>query len=314
MGALSSAEPVLDVPRSSPSACVPQRCVAVLMDASPAAANAAWRAALLARDRAAPLHLLDVAAHARGRDEAQARLRELGSQLQQRLHVTVSTGVAGGRLREQLDGLYARAGLVVLASPRDAAWRSLLLGSLPERIQRILPVPVLVVRRPAFASYRRVLVPVKLDGHAVDLIAAARGMSRDPRLRVFHVLDAERDGSIRLAGASERTLRMQQHRRTRSAYTALNDLIARAGAHEQGAAALVSRGHVPTRVLEIARAGNAQLMVLGKERRSLLADLLFGGVTRRLLEDGDADVLVLPLRDGTREAEWDVLRWHWPVA
>ncbi|RYF40234.1 MAG: universal stress protein [Comamonadaceae bacterium] len=289
MGALSSTEPSLDVLCPSPSRREQERCVVVLMDAGPAAANAAWRAALLARDRAAPLHLLHVRADARGLDEARALL-------------------------QQLAAWSGRAGIVVVPESRGGLWPDLLLGSLAERIQRTLPLPVLVVRRPAFASYRRVLVTVKLDADAVHLIAAARSVSRDPRMRVFHVLDTAQDGSIRLAGASERTLRMQQHRRARTAYTALNELIARAGAHEQGAAALVSRGHVPTRVLEIARSGNAQLIVLGKERRSLFADLLFGGVTQRLLADADTDLLVLPVEDGSRAAERDVLRWHWPVA
>ncbi|RYF15279.1 MAG: universal stress protein [Comamonadaceae bacterium] len=314
MGALSSPEPTLDVLRPSLPACVQERCVVVLMDASPAAANAAWRAALLARDRAAPLHLLHVRADARGPDDTGALLRELANQLQQRLHVAASAGAVAGKPREALAGLSGRAGLVVLPAARGKLWPDLFLGSLAERIQRALPLPLLVVRRPAFSSYRRVLVPVKLDGDAVRLIAAARSVSRDPRMRVFHVLDAAQDGSIRLAGASERTVRMQQHRHTRTAYAALNELITRAGAHEQGAAALVSRGHVPTRVLEIARSGNAQLIVLGKERRSLLADLLFGGVTRRLLADADTDVLVLPVEDGSRVPERDVLGWHFDPA
>lgn len=314
MGALSSTEPMLDVVRPSLPACARERCVVVLMDASPAAANAAWRAALLARDRAAPLHLLHVCADARGRDDTRTLLQELANQLRQRLHVEASAGAVAGKLREALAGLSGRAGLIVLPGTRRKLWPDLFLGTLAERVQRALPLPMLVVRRPAFASYRRVLVPVKLDGDAVRLIAAARSVSRDPRMRVFHVLDAAQDGSIRLAGASERTVRMQRHRHTRTAYTALNELIARAGAHEQGAAALVSRGHVPTRVLEIARSGNAQLIVLGKERRSLLADLLFGGVTQRLLADADTDVLVLPVEDGSRVPERDVLSWHWPVA
>lgn len=299
MGALSSPEPTLDVLPP----CLQERCVVVLMDASPAAANAAWRGALLARDRGAPLHLLQVRADARGPDAVGPLLQELANQLQQRLHVAATAGAVAGKLHEHLAAWSGRAGLVVLPESRGNLWPDLLLGSLAERIQRTLPVPILVVRRPAFASYRRVLVTVKLDADAVHLIAAARSVSRDPRMRVFHVLDATQDGSIRLAGASERTLRMQQHRHTRRAYATLNELIARAGAHEQGAAALVSRGHVPTRVLEIVRAGNTQLVVAGQEQRSLPARLLFGSTTRRLLADAEADVLVLPVRQrGLRAA------------
>src|SRR5690606_4915826 len=173
-------------------------------------------------------------------------------------------------------------------------------------------LPMLVVRRPAFTSYRRVLVPVKLDADAVALIGAARSVSRDPRMRVFHVLDTAHEGVLRLADTSERALRLQRHRRSRTAYTVLNP---RSGAHEQGASALISFGHVPARVLEIARAGGAQLIVAGKERRSLLAELFFfGGVTQRLLADAEADVLVLPVPERTRTAERDGLPFQRPVA
>jgi nucleotide-binding universal stress UspA family protein len=112
---------------------------------------------------------------------------------------------------------------------------------------------------------------------------------------VFHVLDTWQDGALRLADASERALRLQRQHHSRRAYSALEEIIRCAGAHEQGTASLVSFGHVAARVLAIARAGNAQLIVAGKERRSLLSELFFPSLTQRLLLDATADVLVLPI-------------------
>jgi len=315
LGASLLPEPSLDVFRPPGAAPAQGLCVLAAVDASPAGTHAAWRAALVARDRGAALHLLSVQADARELDAADAALQELAAHVQQRLLVPTTATAAAGRLCDRLAELAAGAGLVVLPWTTGRKVRDLLLGSLPERVFRALPLPlpVLVVRRPALASYRRVLVPVKLDADAVLLIAAARSVSRDPRMRVFHVLDTAQEGSLRLAGTSERALRLQRHRRSRTAYATLNELIARAGAPE-AAAALVSWGHVPARVLEIARSGDTQLIVAGKERSSLLADLFFGGITQRLLCDAQSDLLVLPVPERSTVARWEAVRGPWPVA
>jgi nucleotide-binding universal stress UspA family protein len=47
-------------------------------------------------------------------------------------------------------------------------------------------------------------------------------------------------------------------------------------------------------VLARERALRAELLVLGKRRRGLLADFFLGGVTQRVLAAAKADVLVLP--------------------
>jgi nucleotide-binding universal stress UspA family protein len=293
---------------------LPWRCVLAVTDLSPAGTNAAWRAALVARDRGVPLQLVNVQPDARSLSAVERMLQELAQHLQQRLHVTVSATAVAGELRAQLAECAAGAALLVLPWSRGNPLLDAVFGSAAERVFRAVSLPLLLVKRPAFTSYRRVLVPVKLDAGAALLIAAARSMSRDPRMRVFHVLDTGSEGSLRIADASERVVRLHRQRRSRSAYSALNDLITHTGAHEQGAAALVSFGHVPARVLEIARAGNAQLIVAGKERRSALAGFICGGVTQRLLAEADADVLVLPVEQGSRSAERSDFHVQWPVA
>jgi nucleotide-binding universal stress UspA family protein len=319
VGAFSLLERRLEISRfanDTPAAsaggagCAPMqgRCVLGVTDLTPEGANAAWRAGLVARDRGVPLHLLCVQADARGIAGVEAAVRNLARQLQQRLHVVTSASCMAGSLRDHVAAFSERAGLLVLPWRRGNALIDAVLGTLPERIYRTLFIPMLVVRQPAFSSYRRVLVPVKLEGDAVSMITAARNVSRDPRMRVFHVLGTSHEESLRVADVSERALRLQRQHRSRAAYTMLNEFIARAGAHE-GAAALVSFGHVPTRVLEIARANRAQLLVLGKARRSLLSELFFASLSKSLLSNAEADVLVLPVDEGTRAVHEGFQTW-----
>jgi nucleotide-binding universal stress UspA family protein len=63
----------------------------------------------------------------------------------------------------------------------------------------------------------------------------------------------------------------------------------------QEAHALVSAALEFSRGADVEEAMLHDLVVVGKRQQSLLADLLRGGVTRRLLSHGRADTLVLPM-------------------
>ena len=235
------------------------RSVVTLADATPAGQQAAWRGALVARDLGLPLELLDAD------DDAAGRLARLAP----------------------------RAGLLVLPYRRGHPVADCLLGTAPERIFRSVSVPTLVVKGPATTSYRRVLVPVELDEDAAHLIHAARCLSRAPRIRVLHVLDRGQEHSLRLADAPEQALRSQRQRRSRAAYAVLQRAISGAGASDR-TAALVSFGDAGTRVMEVARASRAQLVVLGKRGLSAIEQLFTTSVSNRLIRGGGADVLLLP--------------------
>ncbi|TFZ05699.1 hypothetical protein EZ313_03285 [Ramlibacter henchirensis] len=271
------------------------RCVVVLSDTTLDGINAVWRAALIARDLGMPMHLLQVNA---GEDlpSARARAGRLARQAQHRLGVAAAGNAAQGDVRELLAGLAPPPGLVVLPYERGNAFTECLFGTAAERLFRSVFMPTLVVRRPASARYRRVLVPVTLDDAAAALIGAAQRISRDPRIRVMHVLGTSQEQTLRIADAPEHSLRMQRQRRSSDAYRELNRLIAGAGALER-AAALVSFGHPAMRVLEVARASRSQLVVVGKQKGSILGQLLADGVCHRVISEGSADVLMLPLPD-----------------
>ena len=269
--------------------------ILALTDPTPDGVNAAWRAGLVARDRGVPLQLLCVHSDASERASVQTAVRELADRIRRRLHVPACADRVPGVLHEQLRARSERAGLLVVPWKRGNPLVDLLLGSQAERLFRSLFLPTLVVRRPALGSYRRVLVPVKLDADASTLVKAARSMSRGPRMQVLHVVDTWEDSVLRRAGVPEPAVRLQRQHRSRHASSALDEIIRRAGAHEEGASAQVSMGHVSACVLRTARAGDAQLIVAGRERRSLLAELLLPSVTQRLLLEAAADVLVLPV-------------------
>ena len=287
-----------DMPQAGPNPAVPHMGrVVALVDDTPAAANAAWRAALVARTQGVPLQLLHLHPERDSPDALHAQAQDLARRVQARLGVDVECSVRPGRPTELAQHLPAQAGLLVVPYQRRHLLVESIVGTLPERIFRCVSVPVLVVKRAAIANYRRVLVPVKLDADAVPMIRWARSLSRDPRPRVLHVLDTGTEQSLRIADAPERSLRMQRQRRCRQAYAELHEIITWASRDtNESAAAVITFGHAPSRVLEIARARHAQLVVVGKQHRSIFSELFDEGVPHRLVATGHADVLLHPLR------------------
>lgn len=265
--------------------------VLAIVDSSPNGINAAWRAALVARDHGRPLHLVSIQPHAADRRAAKSALWDLARQLKRRIQVRAKTTAVTGELRDRVVALAAGNELVVVPWQAAASWADKVLGTPAERMLRWLTVPVLIARRPAIFSYRRVLAPVKLEAEAESQIIAARYMARGQRLRVLHVLEAGPEGSLRLADVSDHTVSLHRQLRLERAYTEMNAMLERTGA---GAVGFVAFGNVSRQVLDAARGHNAQLVVVGTGRRSVFSDVLCGGLVQDLIREAEADLLVLP--------------------
>lgn len=278
------------------------RSVLAITDLSAAGTNAAWRAALVARDRGVPLDLLSLQQRPAAVPEALAALQDLARELRERLHIAVSAQAMAGELQREGAQAAMDAGLLVIAAGRGNLLGDWILGTRAERLVRRCRTPVLVVRRPAFTSYRNVVVPVELRAEAGTLIAAARALSRDPQMKVLHIVGTAHEEAMRLADVPEKVIHAQRQTTAERARRTLAELIAATGAHEDGAVPVVSFGHAPTSVLEDELARGAELLVVGKRPRPALADLLVGGVAQRVLSATRSDVLVVQLAPSARLA------------
>ena len=268
--------------------------VLALIDGSASGLNAGWRAALVARDHGRPLHLATIHPPDADPQAARSLLRDLARQLEQRIQVEAKTTAVAGEWRERASALAAGKDLVVVPRQAGATWADKVLGTLPERMLRWIDVPLLVVRRHAISSYRRVLAPVKLEAGAERQLAAARYMARAQRLSVLHVLESGPEGSLRLADVSDHAVSIHRQVRLEKAYAEMNAMINRTGARAAGAQAYVAVGHVSRQVLDAARGHNAQLIVVATRRRSVFGDVLCGGLVQDLVREAEADLLFLP--------------------
>jgi nucleotide-binding universal stress UspA family protein len=264
--------------------------------ASPAGLNAARRAALVATQLGADLNILYPAPQARAVSRGGDRVRELADDIRQRTGIKVAVETVKGSVLRHAVALSRDAAVVVLPSCRGNPLREWIMGTQAERLIRLCRAPVLVVKRPALLAYRRVLVPLDLDHHAVRLIGLAASLSRGLRLKVLHAIDADDEKALRaIDGSDEAVCSLRQHRAHR-AYLALHRLIAAAQIGAAGAEASIEFGGAAAVVLDRAAAWDAELVVIGKAQRGMLADYFLGGLTQRILARARADVLVHPHR------------------
>jgi len=276
--------------------------VLVISDPSPASTNAIWRAALIAREQGASLRLLHVAGRREPAEQVHAALTAIGQQVHARLGIELNPEVVEGDLLAKAVAAARAAGLLVIGPRRANPLREWIAGTQAERLIRLCRIPTLVVKRPATPGrnaalgtaepgrYGRVLVSVDLRPEAADLIAAAMHFSRDPRMHIFHALGAGPNHRSGTAGTSARGGATAMER----AQSALRELVGFSGAHKLGAVPAVAFGRAAQCVLARERATGAELVVIGKRRRGLLADFILGGVTQQVLAASQADVLVMP--------------------
>lgn len=278
------------------------RRIVAFVDPSPEATNAAWRGALVARDLGLPLHLVALHSLHVNMSEAAALVEALAVDMRAKLQLQViSEGLAGTREHE---GVAAARGASLLVVPSATAHTYLrwLAVSRVLQILRRAEQPILVVRRPAYASYRRVLAAVKLELEARAIIAAAHALSRGPHITVLHVLASGRQASMSAVELPERATQSQCEAAALSARVALKDLIASTSATEGGAQPVILLGHAAHGVFEQQLANGADLLVLGKRPGNPIIDALHGGVVQVAISSADADVLILPTMPSAPDA------------
>jgi nucleotide-binding universal stress UspA family protein len=201
-------------------------------DFSEFAERAVRRAARIARQHHAELHLLHVVRPldlypglTLGPDEFGQQDQDLQQQEQTRLEAMASSlsGEFGirihpvtriGRAHAEI-AAYAQsvsADLVVAGARGESSLMDLILGSTASRLLRLAACPVLIVRNPADGPYRRVLAPVDFSPVAASVVSHALSLADGAQVEVLY--DGKRGraasaqgkarpaGRDRLAGAS----------------------------------------------------------------------------------------------------------------
>jgi nucleotide-binding universal stress UspA family protein len=292
-----------------------QTLVLAATDFSPAARHAAERAARLAGETGATLALLHVlpgtslaelrqwlgAGHALEQQlqaDTLSQLQQAAQALQLERGVPVRTLQASGVAFEEIAREAERqdAAVMVLGARGMGFLRRLVLGSTSERLLRRSTRPLLLVRQMPHEPYRRALVAVDFSAWSASALQTARRLAPGARLMLFSVFQVPFEDKLRFAGVDAATIEHYRRQARAEALQRLHTLAQQAGLKAGEWEPQVAEGDASMRIVETEQALDCDLVVLGKHGQSATEELLLGSVTKHVLAEGSADVLVSTAR------------------
>ena len=289
----------------------PLNSILAATDLSAPARHAAERAARLAHEHQASLTLMHVMAAGalqelrswlgaesdvatRLKAESAARLEQLAGELRRARHATVHAVCRPGQVLDEIgrEADACHADLLVLGARGEGFLRRMAMGATSERLLRRTTRPMLVVRQAPHDRYRRVLVATDFSPWSVGALRAARRIAPQARLMLFHAWQVPFADKLTFAGVDAATIAHYRLQARQDATLAVCTLAQTAGLKPSEWEPVVVEGEASQRLAEQEQERDADLVVMGKHGRSATEDLLLGSVTKHLLAEGAADVLV----------------------
>lgn len=289
----------------------PTQPILAVTDFSPLARHAAERAARLAHETGAPLTLMHVlsggalhslrewlgASHplaAQLQADAQQQLDHLAADLHAARHVSAHTALASGSVLDEIgqkaDEL--NAALLVLGARGEGFLRRQVLGSTSERLLRRTTRPLLVVRQTPHTAYRRALVALDFSPWSRQALAVARRVAPHAHLVLFNAFQVPFEEKLHFAGVDANTIEHYRQQARTQAVQQVHALAESAGLKASQWEPCIVEGDPSQRMAQQELALDCDLVVLGKHGQSATEDLLLGSVTKHMLAEGSADVLV----------------------
>lgn len=242
-----------------------------------------------------PGHALEQQLH----EDARRQLGLLVSDLQAHRHVAAQAVCASGSVLDQVhrEAEALDAGLLVLGARGAGFLRRLVLGSTSERLLRRTTRPLLVVRQAPHEPYRRVLVALDFSPWSARSIGLARRVAPHARLLLFTAWQVPFEDKLHFAGVGAEAIERYRQQARAEASQRVHALAAASGLKPADWEACIVEGDASRRIVEHEQDKGCDLVVLGKHGQSATEDLLLGSVSKHVLAEGTADVLVSTARD-----------------
>lgn len=230
-------------------------------------------------------HLLDQA-----RDDLAKLAADFGEVHGVSANIYLAAGVVLSEILDHADAV--DAALLVLGARGENYLRPLLLGTTSERLLRRTLRPMLVVKQTSHEAYRRVLVPVDFSSWSLAALRLARALAPKAKLVLLHAFEAPFESKLQFAGVDENTIGLYRTSARQEALIQLQALVAAAGLKPEEVKLCVEHGDASRIILTQEQEQDCDLIVMGKHGQGVLEELLLGSVTKHVLSESAADVLI----------------------
>lgn len=258
--------------------------------------RAVFRAAIIAAQHRALLKIM-YAPHDFGAAQAadvKDDVRRLAAEIHVRFDILVKNVLDTSGYPEAIAEEARWVDMLVIGEHRERSVAAYFCGQPIERLQRALHCPILLVRLEPFHRYRRILVAVDFTPESKRMVKLVWSIDSDAQVELFHALTTMHEGKLRYADVSEQAMKAYRHESMRDANERLFWLSDSSTARRNRIAAAIGRGDAARQAVVQQHHANAELLVVGKPRRSGFSDFLFGSVAKRVLWWANGDVLVVP--------------------
>lgn len=294
------------------------RCIVAATDFSTFSERAVQRAAHIARQHDAELHLvhvvrpldlypsltlapealspIEIIQHDQVLQEAEhTRLDDLASGLARQFGIRVRAVTLLGRTHSKIaaHAQEARADLLVAGSRGENTLMDLFLGSTASRLLRLASCPVLIVRNPADEPYRQVLAAVDFSPVSASVVAHALDLASAAPVAALHVLGSEVEQRLRKAKFVDVDITDWLTRLRAQADKQLETLLS---GIENGETVdhQILPGSPPAVICQKIVEGHADLVVLGRHGHGGdMQEWLLGSVSKDVAQAAACDVLVI---------------------
>lgn len=229
--------------------------------------------------------------------DAEGQLNSLAAECERRLDRKVSAQFSQGLPDTEIIDAATRLSvdLVVMGERGRTPARSPFLGGTIDRVFRKASCSVLVVKGHVSGPYERILVGIGswLDSRAAAQIAAM--LNPGAEIILLHAFEAPYVEKFRHAGATDNWINEYRFETRHIAEAELEQLATHLGEEVRTRLVVVEGSPAPA-LVDYGNSVGADLIVVGKHRKSVVGDLLFGNVAQRVAAESRIDVLVASSR------------------
>lgn len=206
-------------------------------------------------------------------------------------NAVVVSGSAVSAIANNADAM--DADLLILGVRGEDYLRHLILGSTASRLLRkTIRHPVLVVKQPPYASYRRLLIPVDFSAVSAKSIKLGRLLAPAADIVLLHAFEVPFEGKLSYAGVDDDVIGRYRVAARDDAMQRMRHLAETAGLEVGDYTPVVVHGDASQQAIIQEQELDCDLIVMGKHGKNVTEELLLGSVTQRVLEESQCDVLV----------------------
>jgi nucleotide-binding universal stress UspA family protein len=226
--------------------------------------------------------------------DAEEKLGELRDGIAVETGLEPGATVVAGKIIDEILAASVGMDLVVMGERGAHRLRDQLLGTTADRVIVRSSAPTLIVKRRPMDAYRTVLVPVDFSAVSAKAVRASMDWAPAARTVVYNVCQEPFESTMYYASVKEALIDEYRRRAVLRASADMDEFVRGLVARPSDLKAEVRYGHPAAVILEAARDLMADLVVMGKQGRSALEGFVVGSVTRHVLPDVKADVLIVP--------------------